>query len=158
MVLLIVLVTLSAVVTVLGFTPHHSYYCHGLLYGRSLVDGVLYLTCLLLFGLMMSAWHHQHCYMMWTGVILIASDSALSLLLSSNNSNSSFYWTRGSKICFLISFSYFSCYFLILEFLQNCYLLFSSRLSWLHKNPISCPYFLYLCTQRYSIIHAPPHF
>ncbi len=36
---------------------------------------------------------------------------------------SSFYWTRGSKLCFLTCFSYFSCYFLILVFLRNCYLL-----------------------------------
>jgi hypothetical protein len=29
-VLLIVLVTAAAVETILGFTPHYSYYCHGL--------------------------------------------------------------------------------------------------------------------------------
>ncbi len=50
---------------------------------------------------MTSAWCHQHCYMTWTGVILIASSLASSLLLSSNNRVSSFYWTRGSKLCFL---------------------------------------------------------
>jgi hypothetical protein len=38
-----VLVTVVMVVTILGFTPHHSYYCHGLLYSGSLVDGILYL-------------------------------------------------------------------------------------------------------------------
>jgi hypothetical protein len=33
---------------------------------------------------------------------------------------------------FLTCFSYFSHYFLILVFLQNCYSLISLRLSWLH--------------------------
>jgi hypothetical protein len=54
-VLLIVLVTASMVVTILGSTPHHSYYSHGLLNIRSLVGGVLYFTCIPLFGLMTSA-------------------------------------------------------------------------------------------------------
>ncbi len=57
---------------------------------------------------------------------------------------SSFYWTRRSKLCFLTRFSYFSCYLLILVFLQNCYSLISLRLSWMHRNQISCPVFLYL--------------
>ncbi len=34
------------------------------------------------------------------------------LLLSSNDRVSSFYWIRGSKHCFLTSFSYLNCYFL----------------------------------------------
>jgi hypothetical protein len=66
------------------------------------------------------------------------------LSLNSNDRVSSFYWTRGSKLCVLTRFSYFSCYFLILVFLQNCYSLISLCLSRLHGNPISCPIFLYL--------------
>jgi hypothetical protein len=63
--------------------------------------------------------------------------------LNRNDRVSSFYWTRGSKLCFLTCFSYFSRYFHILVFLQNRYLLilfapfsaaresnFSSRLSY----------------------------
>jgi hypothetical protein len=72
---------------------------------------------------------------------LIASNLASSLSQSSNDSISSFYWTRGSKLCFLTNFSYFSCYYFILEFLHSCYLLISLRLSWLHRNPISHPIF-----------------
>ena len=53
---------------------------------------------------------------------------ATSYRLNRNDRVSSFYWTRGSKQCFLTSFSYFSCYFLILVFLQKCYLLVSLRL------------------------------
>ncbi len=82
--------------------------------------------------------------MTWTGVILIASDLASFLSLSSNNRVSSFYWTRGSKLCFLTCFSYFSCYFLILVFLWTRYLLVYLHLSWLHGNLISCPIFSYL--------------
>jgi hypothetical protein len=67
-----------------------------------------------------------------------------SYCLNRNNRVSSFYWTRGSKLCFLTCFSYFSCYFLILVFSQNCYSLISLHLPWLHRNLISCPIFLYL--------------
>ncbi len=67
-----------------------------------------------------------------------------SLLLSSNDRISSFYWIRGSKHCFLTSFSYLNCYFFILVFLRNHYLLFCLRLSWLHGNLISRPIFSYL--------------
>jgi hypothetical protein len=63
------------------------------------------------------------------------------LLLSSNDRISSLYWIRGSKHCFLTSCSYFNRYFHFLVFLHNCYLLVSSRLTWLHGNPISCPVF-----------------
>jgi hypothetical protein len=66
------------------------------------------------------------------------------LLLNRKDRVSSFYWTRGSKLCFLTPFSYFSCYFLILVFLRNCYLLISLHLSWLHRNPITHPVFLCL--------------
>jgi hypothetical protein len=48
---------------------------------------------------------------------------ATSYCLNRNNRVSSFYWTRGSKLCFLTCFSYFSCYFHILVFSQNRYLL-----------------------------------
>ncbi len=44
---------------------------------------------------------------------------ATSYRLNRNNRVSSFDWTRGSKLCFLICFSYFSRYFLILVFLQK---------------------------------------
>ncbi len=83
---------------------------------------------------------------MWTSVILIASNLASSLLLGSQDRDrfSSFYWIRGSKRCFLTSFSYLNCYFIFLVFLHNCYLLVSLRLSWLHGNLISCPVFSYL--------------
>jgi hypothetical protein len=81
--------------------------------------------------------------MMWTGVILIAIDLASFLSLSSHDRVSSFYWTRGSKLCFLARFSYFSCYFLILVFLQKNYLLVSLRLSRMNRNPISHPIFSY---------------
>ncbi len=95
------------------------------------------------------AWCCQHdvtsiAKLRWTVVIMIAINLASSLLLSSNNRVSSFYWTEESKLWFLTSFSYFSGYFLILVFLHSCYLLVSLRLSWLHGNPISCPFFSYL--------------
>jgi hypothetical protein len=48
---------------------------------------------------------------------------ATSYRLNRNDRVSSFYWTRGSKLCFLTCFSYFSCYFHILVFSQNRYLL-----------------------------------
>jgi hypothetical protein len=41
---------------------------------------------------------------------------ATSYRLNRNDRVSSFYWTRGSKLCFLTCFSYFSRYFLILVF------------------------------------------
>jgi hypothetical protein len=66
------------------------------------------------------------------------------LLLSSNDRISSFSWIRGSKCCFLTSFSHLNCYFLFLVFLRNCYLLVSLRLSWLQGNLISCPIFSHL--------------
>jgi hypothetical protein len=54
----------------------------------------------------------------------------------------SFNWIRGSKHCFLTSFSNFYHYFLFLVFLQHCYLIVSSHLSWLHGTPISYPVFI----------------
>ena len=59
---------------------------------------------------------------------------------------------------FLTCFSYFSCYFHILVFLQNLYLLISSRLSRLHGNPISCPISCTLGTPSWYVVHAPPCF
>ncbi len=64
------------------------------------------------------------------------------LLLSRNDRISSFYWIRGSKHCFLTSFSNPNRYFLFLVFLHNCYSLVSLRLSRLCRNPISHPIFL----------------
>ncbi len=76
-----------------------------------------------------------------TAIILIASNLASFLLLSSYNRVSSFYWIRGSKHCFQTSFSYLNCYFLILVFSCNCYWLVLLCLSWLHGNLFSCPVF-----------------
>jgi hypothetical protein len=76
-------------------------------------------------------------------VILIASNLVSFLSLSSQDRVRSFYWIRVSKHCFLTSFSYLNCYFLILVILRNCYLLVSWCHSWLHGNLISCPIFLY---------------
>ncbi len=61
------------------------------------------------------------------------------LLLSSNDRFCSFNWIRGSKHCFLTSFSNFYRYFLFLVFSQHCYLLVSSHLSRLRGSPISHP-------------------
>ncbi len=82
--------------------------------------------------------------MTWTSIILIASNLASFLSLSSNDRVSSFYWIRGSKFCFLSSFSYLNCFSLILVFSRNCYLLFYLCNSWLQGNLISRPIFLYL--------------
>jgi hypothetical protein len=78
--------------------------------------------------------------------------------LNRNNRFSSFYWTRGSKLCCLAWFSYFSCYFHILVFLLNRYLLISLRLFWLHGNPISHPVSRTLGTPSRYIVHVPPCF
>jgi hypothetical protein len=64
------------------------------------------------------------------------------LLLISNDRICSFDWIRGSKHCFLTSFSNFFLYFLFLVFLQHCYLLVSSHLSWSRGTPISYPIFI----------------
>jgi hypothetical protein len=79
-----------------------------------------------------------------------------SYCLNRNNRVSSFYWTRGSNLCFLTCFSYFNCYFHILVFLQNCYLLFFLCLSWLHGNLISCPVSRRL-SLRASTLYMCPH-
>ncbi len=74
------------------------------------------------------------------------------LSLNRINRVSNCYWTLGSKLCILTRFSYFSCYLLILVFLQNCYSLISSHLSWMHGIPISCPVFLYLWNSE--VVHC----
>ncbi len=81
-----------------------------------------------------------------------------SYCLNRNNRVSSFYWTRGSKLCFLTYFSCFSCYFHILVFSQNCYSLISLRLSWLHGNLISRPVSCTLGTPSLYVVYAPPCF
>ncbi len=83
---------------------------------------------------------------------------ATSYCLNRNDRVSSFYWTRGSNLCFLTCFSSHSCYFHILVFLRNCYLLIFLRLSWLHGNPISWPIFLYLWHSKLVCRTCPPYF
>jgi hypothetical protein len=79
-------------------------------------------------------------------------------LLSSNDRICIFNWIRGSKHCFLTSFSNLNCYILFLFFTRNHYLLVSSHLSWLHGNPISHPVFSYLWFSEYHIVYMPPFF
>jgi hypothetical protein len=76
--------------------------------------------------------------------------------LNRNDRVSSFYWNRGSKLCFLTCFSYFSCYFCILIFSQNHYLLICLLLSWLHGNPIFVPFLVPLALQA-STSYMRPH-
>ncbi len=83
---------------------------------------------------------------------------ATSYPLNRNDRVSSFYWTRGSKLCFRTCVSYFSCYFHILVFLLNHYLLISLQLSWLHWNLISHPVSRTLGTPSWYIVHAPSCF
>ncbi len=71
--------------------------------------------------------------------MLVISDI---LLLSSNDRICSFNWIRGSKHCFLTSFSNLYRYFLFLVFSRNRYLLVSSHLSRLRGTPISHPVFI----------------
>ncbi len=80
------------------------------------------------------------------------------LSLSSNDRICSFYWIRGSKHCFLTSFSNLHCYFLCQVLLHGCFLLVSLHVSWLHGNPISHPVFSYLWFSEYHVVHAPPYF
>ncbi len=83
---------------------------------------------------------------------------ATSYRLNKNNKVISFYWTRGSKLCVLTYFSYFSRYFLIVVFSQNCYSLISLCLFWLHGNPISRPVSCIFGTLSWYVVHAPPYF
>jgi hypothetical protein len=80
------------------------------------------------------------------------------LLLSSGDRISSLYWIRGSNFCFVTGFSNLNHYFLFLVFLQNCFLLVSSRLSRLRGNPISHPIFLHLWFSKYNVVYAPQYF
>ncbi len=112
---------------------------------------------------MLAIWQHQiaKCTLaIWQQPITKHSFAflATSYCLNRNNRVSTFYWTRGSKLCFLTCFSYLSRYFHILIFLLNCYLLISLCLSWLHGNPISCPTSCNLGTLSWYIVHAPPCF
>ncbi len=83
---------------------------------------------------------------------------ANSYRLNRNKRGRSFYWTRGSKLCFLTCFSYLSCYFLIIVFLHNPYLLIILLLSWLHGNLISHPVSCTFGNPSWYIVHAPPYF
>ncbi len=83
---------------------------------------------------------------------------ATSYRLNRNNRVGSLYKTRGSKLCFLTCFSYFSCYFHFLVFLQNRYVLISLRpfLAAWESDFLSC--FFYLGTPSWNVVHAPPYF
>jgi hypothetical protein len=83
---------------------------------------------------------------------------ATSYCLNRNNRASSFYKTRGSKLCFLTCFSYFSCYFHILVFLLNCYVLISSCPFLATQESDFLSRFSYLGTPSWYIVHAPPCF
>jgi hypothetical protein len=78
--------------------------------------------------------------------------------LNINDRVSNFYKARGSKLCFLKCFSYFSCYFLILVFLQKLYSLISLCLSRLHKNLNSRPISHTFGTPSRYVVHVPPCF
>ncbi len=78
-----------------------------------------------------------------------------SYCLNRSNRVSSFYKTRGSKLCFLTCFSYFSCYFLILVFFQNRYFFVSFSAAW-ESNILSC--FCTIGTLSWYVVHAPPCF
>ncbi len=58
----------------------------------------------------------------------------------------------------MFSHMFLFCYFHILVFLQNCYLLISLRLSWLHGNAISCPGSRTFGTPSWYVVHEPPYF
>ncbi len=83
---------------------------------------------------------------------------ATSYCLNRNNIVSTCYWTRRSKLCFLTCFSYFSHYFPILVFLQNCYSPISLHLSCLHGNLISCPVSHTFGNLSWYLVHVPPCF
>jgi hypothetical protein len=83
---------------------------------------------------------------------------AASYCLNRNNRVSSFYKTRGSKLCFLTCFSYFSRYFHFLVFLQNCYVHISLRPFSAARESDFSSRFLYLGTPSWYNVHAPPCF
>ncbi len=80
------------------------------------------------------------------------------LLLSRNNRISSFYWIRGSKNCFLTSFSNLYCFFLFLVFFAEALLtsFFAPFLA--ARESIFSSHFLYLWFSKYHLVHAPPYF
>ncbi len=82
---------------------------------------------------------------------------ATSYRLNRKDRVSSFNLTRGSKLCFLTCFSYFSCYFLILVFSQNCYSLISSCpfLAARESDFLSC--FLVPMALQASTLYMRPH-
>ncbi len=137
MVLLIVLVTASAVVPILGLTPNHSYYCHGFtlkyifsrwstvrnMYPLVWLNDVTMTSPALLndcqpFGvlfLLNNCWQFGVLLLLnerwqYGKHVLLKSCWRLGIILLLNNIDrvSSFYWTSGSKLCFLTRFSYFS--------------------------------------------------
>jgi hypothetical protein len=64
---------------------------------------------------------------------------------------------EGVNKVFLTSFSYLSCYFLILGFSRSCYLLVCSRFSWLHRNQIFLSCFLKPWALQGSVWYMCPH-
>ena len=82
---------------------------------------------------------------------------ATSHRLNSDDRVSSFYWTRGSTLCFLTRFSYFSCYFLILVFLQNCYSLISFAPFSAAQESDFLSRFLVPLALRASMLYMHPH-
>ncbi len=83
---------------------------------------------------------------------------ATSYCLNRNNRVSSFYKTSRSKQCFLTCFSYFGCYFHILVFSWNFYVLISLRpfSAAQESDFLSC--FSYLGTPSWYVVHGPPCF
>jgi hypothetical protein len=79
------------------------------------------------------------------------------LLLISNNRISSFCCIRGSKHCFLTSFSHLNCYFLFLVFLHNRYLLVSLRHSCCMGIQFLAPFSHTSGTPKYYAVCAPPY-
>ncbi len=76
-------------------------------------------------------------------------------IASSSGRICNFNWIRGSKYCFLTSFSNLYCYFHFLVFLRHCYLLVYLHLSWLHGTPISHPVFISFVLRIPRCIYAP---
>ncbi len=79
----------------------------------------------------------------------------LSLSRNDRISISSLYWIRGSKNCFLASFSNLHCYFLFRVFLRKRYLLVSLHPSWLRGNCISYSLFYTFGSPSTTCTSAP---
>ncbi len=110
--------------------------------------GVLYFTCSSMF------WLDD---VIVTAPLLRDVIQVSSLSLSSNYRVGCFCWTRGTIHGFLTSFSYFSHYFLILDFLHCHYLFVSLCHSWLHWNQIPFSCFLIPWALRGSVWYMRPH-